>query len=401
MSTLDLSACTPPCVRTQSLPASSKRHSSPPPSNPPAHLPARVRSSRRSPTSSPSRSRSPSPARSPVRSRPRSNGVAERWQGDLEQSAGLEQLTVRVPRTVSSPTAASAAVPPMQASTPDTAGPAVVKDDQGGEDGVDGSISRWGEGDGEDGMQELDYDDELMEDCPEEPRDDLPQHPSPSRYGSLRMAEGRGLLHHIRALGITCILLFLHIHTRALARLQGRAVMSCMPSHLHALLPIGLEVQFCCHQAVQHPIISFSFFRGLWSRAAPINRQNLLSFSHRVMSLVSKRGTLCGYKYCDHIVASAWKFSRVCRCLSHHASTALATPVHSECLHASTQFTALHCTPVVCPSWARHRRWLDWSCSSQQARMGTQLRHNASATAESSLVATKPRGGRHALQGFN
>lgn len=204
---------------------------------------------------------------------------------DAEQSAGLEQLPVRVPRTVSSPAAASAAVPRVQASTPDhdTAEPAVVEDGQGGEEGVGGSISRWGEGDGDDGMQELelDYDDELMEDCPEDPLDDLLQHPSPSRYGLLRMAEGQGLSHHCRFLINTCILLLLYIFTQALTHLQGRAVLSSLPSGLHPLLPAFFQVR--SHQAVHHMAVSNMFFRGAWLRTILVERQNVLHFSHGEM----------------------------------------------------------------------------------------------------------------------
>lgn len=122
-----------------------------------------------------------------MRARGRHNGDTERWQGDAEQSAALEKLSVRVPRSVLSPGHASPAGCAVGSPTPDhvTAEAAAAAGDQWGkEEGVGASMSRWEQGD-DDEQLDYDMDDEPMEDNSKDPQDNMLE----SRYVLLHMAE--------------------------------------------------------------------------------------------------------------------------------------------------------------------------------------------------------------------
>ncbi|MEW5318833.1 MAG: hypothetical protein WDW38_010019 [Sanguina aurantia] len=215
----------------KSMPPSTKRHGSPAPRararsrsispgwrqapapKPPAPEPARAQA-RTQPR--PSRSQSHSPeSRSPQRSRPRADSATERWQPDSEQSGPMENLPLRVPRPITSPSvsaaartnpaaaplsphhakaaAAAAAMSPVHAKTAaatvaaapgsrTAASPAAAAAEGDGGDaaaGNGGGMSRWEGGGGGEGEQEEDeqalrrgdgdgYDDEGMDPVPEE-----------------------------------------------------------------------------------------------------------------------------------------------------------------------------------------------------------------------------------------
>ncbi|MEW5306082.1 MAG: hypothetical protein WDW36_008577 [Sanguina aurantia] len=246
----------------KSMPPSTKRHGSPAPRararsrsispgwrqapapKPPAPEPARAQA-RTQPR--PSRSQSHSPeSRSPQRSRPRADSATERWQPDSEQSGPMENLPLRVPRPITSPSvsaaartnpaaaplsphhakaaAAAAAMSPVHAKTAaatvaaapgsrTAASPAAAAAEGDGGDaaaGNGGGMSRWEGGGGGEGEQEEDeqalrrgdgdgYDDEGMDPVPEEAeesrkhesRTESRKHKSSSRHRSEREDTGR------------------------------------------------------------------------------------------------------------------------------------------------------------------------------------------------------------------